>query len=103
MRRLRASLVRFFGLFRRSQHEAEMKAELQAHLDGLTERNVARGMSPEEARFAAMREFGGVEQIKERTRDERRTAWAENMASDLRLAARQLWKTPGFTTVAVLT
>lgn len=64
MKALRAMLVRFTGLFRRKQREAEMNEELRAHLDALTERNSAAGMPAEEARLAALRTFGGVEQIK---------------------------------------
>jgi hypothetical protein len=75
MPRLTAFLHRVGGLFRRRSIEAEMSEELRAPLDALTERSLAAGMPPEEARYAAMRAFGGVAQIAERARDERRSAF----------------------------
>src|SRR5688500_824795 len=97
MRSLKAMLHRMRGVFRRRALEAEMKAEMQSHLDGLTERNIAAGMSPEDARYAALREFGGVAQIAERARDERRSMWIEQLWQDLRYAVRSLAKSPSFT------
>ncbi len=103
MRTLRARLHRLYGLFRRDALEAGMKAEMQAHLDGLAERNLAAGMSPDEARYAALREFGGIAQFAEEARDERRSVWVEQLIQDVRYAVRSLAKARAFTITAVLT
>jgi hypothetical protein len=61
---LRILALRIRGLFGRSRRDSELDAELCTHLDALAEENVRRGMAPDEARHAARREFGGLEQIK---------------------------------------
>lgn len=103
MPHLRPVLHRLRGLFRRRALEAEMNEELRAHLDALIDRNLAAGLSLDEARHAAHREFGGLAQITERARDERRSAWGEQLLQDLRYALRQLGKNGAFTFVVVLT
>jgi predicted permease len=96
-------LSRLRALFRRQQLNAEMDEEMRHHLDAQMRRNLAAGMSLEEAHYAARRSFGGVEQIKERARDQRSWRWLEDLARDLRFAGRTLRKNPGFTLVAVVT
>lgn len=105
MRSWRSLLARFLGLFRRARRDAEMSDEIRAHLDAVTDRNLAAGMSATEARQAAMREFGGIEQVKELCRDERRRGfvWIEQTVQDARYAIRALIRHRGFTTIAVVT
>jgi len=79
-----------------------MAEEMQAHVDLLTERNIAAGMSLTDARNAALREFGGVEQVKEVARDQRVWRWADEFVQDVRFGARMLLRTPGFTALAIL-
>src|SRR5436190_528493 len=102
MPRFRAWFCRLLGLVRKQSRESEMNAEIQQHLDALTERNIAAGMSPKEARNAAARDFGGVEQIKEVAREQRVWKWADEFLQDLRFGARMLVRSPGFSILAIL-
>ena len=95
-RRLRA-------LFRKAELERELDDELRFHLEKEIEQNVARGMNAEEARLAALRSFGGVEQVKEDSRDVRGVRVVEEFLQDLRYSLRVLLRKPGFTLAVIIT
>ena len=78
-----------------------MAAELQAHIEMQEEANRAAGMSSQEAHYAALRQFGHVDGVKEQARDQRGWVWLEALGKDLQLAGRTLRRSPGFTAVAV--
>ena len=98
---VRILLTRFRGLFRKGKLDQELDAEVRAHLDLLTDENICRGMTPEEARYAARRAFGGVEQVKEAYRAQRGLPLLETLVQDIRFALRTLRKSLGLTLVVV--
>jgi putative ABC transport system permease protein len=95
------SFLKTLFLFRRV--EADLDQEVQSHLEMLIEENIRAGMPPEEAQHAARMELGGLEQVKEQVRDVRIGNFARSVISDYHFGLRRLRKSPGFTTVAVLT
>jgi predicted permease len=103
MRWLRSGLWRLFGVFSKERRDRELAAELEGHLEMHIADNRRAGMTPEEARRQALIKLGGVEQTKEEYRDRRGLPRLEQFLQDLRLGLRMLAKTPGFTTVAVVT
>ena len=94
--------LRLRSLFRRRQVEQELDEELQYHIERKIEEYTAGGMSPEEARSAALREMNGLEQRKEECRDLRGVNFIEHFWQDLRFGVRMLRRNPGFTLLAII-
>src|SRR5438552_12181361 len=94
--------LRLRSIFHKNRAELDLSEELQFHLQNQIDEYVAQGMNPKEARHAALRSLGGIEQAKEECRDARKVRLIENFLQDVRFGLRMLRRSPGFSLLAIL-
>lgn len=100
---LRGWLNRVVSSFQRPWLDDRLKNEIEVHLEMATNENIARGMSPDEARNAALRSFGGIIQTREAYHDTAGWPSLDALWQDVRSAARSYRRAPGFAFVVILT
>jgi len=98
---IRLHVRRLLALIRTRRLDAQFDDEVRAHLEMAERDAIAAGLSPDEARRAAHRQFGSVERIKEEHRDRRSARWIETILKDVRYGLLLLRRDPGFAFVAI--
>src|SRR5262249_58134907 len=96
---IRVFIHRLRGLFLKRKLEQELEDEIRSHLDMQIEDNLRQGMSPDEARYEALRKFGGVEQVKESYRNRHSLSIEDSTLLGLRYALRMFRRQPDFNRV----
>ena len=94
--------LRLRSLFRKQAADQDLEDEIQFHLQYQIDDYVAQGMNPEEARYAALKSIGRLQQTKEECREMRNVNLLENIAQDVHFGFRMMRRSPGFTLLAVL-
>ncbi len=97
---MRILISRLLDVLLRRQRDDRLSEEVQAHLDLITDDYVAQGMLLADARLAARKAFGGIDQVKEQYRDQRGLPFLETLMQDVRFAVRLMIKSPAFTLTA---
>src|SRR5580698_3763658 len=87
---------------RRKRMLDELDEDIREHLAAETQDNIDRGMSPEDARYAALRKFGNVTRVKEETHEVWSAVWLEQLLQDARFGLRTMWRSRGLTIAAVV-
>jgi len=94
--------LRLRSIFHKNRAELDLSEELEFHLQNQIDEYVAQGMNPKEARQAALRSLGGIEQAKDECRDARKVSLIENFLQDVHFGLRMLRRSPGFSLLAIL-
>jgi predicted permease len=102
MRLIARIQMALLSLFRRGRASSHLDDEIGYHLERQTAENIAAGMPPNEARYAALRTFGNPALLREQSRATWSWNWLESLARDLRYGIRALVRTPGFAAIAIL-
>ena len=100
---LRVLVSRIRATFQRRRLDEEFDGEVREHLEMLEARFVRQGMRPDQAYYAARRQFGGVTRMKENLRERRALPPIDVLVQDVRRAFRQLRRAKWFTAAAALT
>lgn len=95
------AIARLFALFRKQRLDQELENEILAHLEMAERDAIAAGLSPDQARAAAHRRFGGIEQMKEVHRDRRSFNFIDNLVRDFRYGLGSLMRDPGFAAIVI--
>jgi len=103
MEMLRTLVSRCASLFRSKKLDVDLDDELRAHIALAMEEHIQRGLTRQQARTTALREFGGVAQIRDSYRAQRGLPWLGQLGRDLSFGLRQLRRSPGFAATAILT
>lgn len=103
MSAIRTAWARLVALFTGDRADAQLRDELESHLEIATDEWLRRGMSPTEARRRALLETGGITGGVEAVREQRGIAWLESLGADVRYALRALRLRPGFTMIVLIT